>query len=226
MSTVVLVHGAFHGAWCWELVEAGLNERDIETITPELPFTGIVDDAAAARKAIDDVADPVVVCGHSYGGRVISRAASGHPGVEHLVYLAAVQAKDAMRDDGSEPTGVMTTFRTTDDGRLFLDGDTAAPYFLHDCDPTIAQGWVAQLRSMEVGPMVALPADAPQLPSAFLDIPSTYVVCTEDRIIDSDVQRAMARNANNVIELVSGHSPMLSQPDRVVALLADLAATP
>jgi pimeloyl-ACP methyl ester carboxylesterase len=226
MTSVVLVHGAFHGAWCWELVEEGLARRGISSVVPELPFTGIVDDAATARAAIDRAAaaGPVVVCGHSYGGRVISQAASGHPAVQHLVYLTAVQSDESVPlGDAPEPVGVMTTFRTGDDGTLYLDGEAAAPYFFHDCGPAIAKASVAKLRAMDVGPTEPLPADAVALPSAWRSTPSTYVVCTDDRIIDPRAQRAMGRQASSVVEIPTSHSPMLSRPELVVAILADVA---
>jgi len=80
MGGVVLVHGAFHGAWCWDAVVAELRERGVEVTAPELPLTGFADDVAVARAAIE-AADDAVVCGHSYGSSVISAAAAGLPSV-------------------------------------------------------------------------------------------------------------------------------------------------
>ena len=77
MTTVVLVHGAFHDAWCWELVRRGLDERGVPNQAIDLPFTGLDGDAEAVGKLLDAIDGPAVVCGHSYGGMVISRAASG-----------------------------------------------------------------------------------------------------------------------------------------------------
>lgn len=223
----MLVHGAFHGPWCWDEVRQGLESQGIRTVAPNLPFTGILDDASEARSAIDLAATdntPVIVCGHSYGGRVISLAASGHPAVQHLVYLTAVQADETVRLGIEEtPTGVMTAFRTRDDGVLYLDAEIAAPYFFHDCDPKMVEAYTAQLRSMSVGPTAHFPDGLEPPVTAWREIPSTYVVCTEDRIIDPTAQRAMASQASDVMELPTGHSPMLAQPGLVVELLAGLA---
>ena len=79
-ATVVLVHGAFYGAWCWERVQHGLRAREVESLAIDWPGHGasseplgdLAADAAAVRDAINACAVPVVVCGHSFGGAVIS----------------------------------------------------------------------------------------------------------------------------------------------------------
>src|SRR5438067_4633376 len=87
-KTIVLVHGAWHGAWCWEKVVPSLDANGFATTTFDLPLTSYDDDVKAATDALDGVDGPVVLCGHSYGGAVIT-AAGHHPAVTHLVYLTA-----------------------------------------------------------------------------------------------------------------------------------------
>ncbi len=231
MAAVVLVHGAFHGPWCWDLVVERLDAIGIEAVVPELPFTGIVDDAAAARRAIDEAAafGPVVVCGHSYGGRVISRAASGHPAVRHLMYLAAVQSDDIYEDGpgrqwkaSQDRENPLSAMRLDQAGMLTFDPAAAGWFFFHDCDPAVAATSVAKLRSMSVGPTDPVPAVAEVVPAAWRATTSTYVVCTDDRCIPVTSQRAMAASANAVRELPTSHSPMLSRPELVVDLLHDI----
>jgi pimeloyl-ACP methyl ester carboxylesterase len=72
----VLVHGAWHGRWCWDGVVAELDRRGVPAIAVELPFTGFDDDVSVARRAIEEMGCATVVVGHSYGGAVISQAAS------------------------------------------------------------------------------------------------------------------------------------------------------
>src|SRR5580692_10980288 len=93
-GSVVLVHGAWHGAWCWDRVVAELDRRDVKSTAVELPLSGFEDDVAAAREAIEAAGPGAVVCGHSYGGLVISAAASGAPSVARLIYLAALMAEE------------------------------------------------------------------------------------------------------------------------------------
>ncbi len=89
MAKVVLVHGAWHGAWCWDGVVAQLDQLGVQSVAVELPFTGFADDVAAARSEIDAAEPGAVVVGHSYGGVVITQAAAGASHVRHLVYVAA-----------------------------------------------------------------------------------------------------------------------------------------
>ena len=95
--TVVLVHGAWHGAWCWSALQAELDQRGIASIAVDLPGHGastaplgdLHGDAAAVAAVVDRIDGDVVLVGHSYGGGVISVAGALSPRVRHLVYLAA-----------------------------------------------------------------------------------------------------------------------------------------
>ena len=121
MGKIVLVHGAFHGAWCWDGVVAALAERGLDSHAVELPLTSFSDDISTARSAIAAAGDGAVVCGHSYGGCVIS-AAADQPGVRRLVYLCALQV-DAGEDPNKIMAGHLPVGRTV---VMTLDG-TAVP---------------------------------------------------------------------------------------------------
>ena len=92
-STVVLVHGAWHGAWCWDEVAARLRADGAPVVAVDLPSVAsggdMYDDARSVRETIAAAGGETVVVGHSYGGVVITEAAAGAEGVRHLVYLAA-----------------------------------------------------------------------------------------------------------------------------------------
>jgi pimeloyl-ACP methyl ester carboxylesterase len=225
MTTVVLVHGAFHGAWCWEPVRSLLDAQGIPNLAPDLPLTGLEADAGTVRAVLDAVDGPMVLCGHSYGGMVISRAASGRDDVDRLVYLCAVQvADDAEMAATMRPTSLMEHLVHGDDGSLSVDPEHAAADFYHDCDPDLAVASVARLRPMPSGVDTAALADADAPPPAWTQMPSTYVVCTDDRAVHPDTQREMAEHADDRVVWDTSHSPMLSRPDLVADLLAALAA--
>src|SRR5687767_5236401 len=99
---VVLVHGAWHGPWCWDKVVALLDEEGVPSVAVELPFTSFADDVAATRGVIQAVDGPVVLCGHSYGGAVITEAGH-HPAVEHLVYLTAFALEEGESPAATAP---------------------------------------------------------------------------------------------------------------------------
>ena len=92
-STVVLVHGAWHGAWCWDEVVSRLGGDGLGLVAVDLPSVvsggDLYDDARAVREVLDDTPGDKVVVGHSYGGIVITEGAAGAEGVRHLVYLTA-----------------------------------------------------------------------------------------------------------------------------------------
>jgi len=224
MTTVVLVHGAFHDAWCWERVRSALDDRGVANLALDLPFGGLDADAGAVGALLDAVDGPVVLCGHSYGGMVISRAASGRDDVEHLVYLCAVQVvDDAEMAESFTATRLVEHLLPGDDGGMSVNPDFAIECFYHDCDPELAAAAVERLRPMGMGITATDAPDVVPPPPAWMQIPSTYVVCTDDRTIDADSQRKMATHANIVVEWDTSHSPMLSQPDLVADLLMGLA---
>jgi pimeloyl-ACP methyl ester carboxylesterase len=224
MTTVVLVHGAFHDAWCWELVRQELDQRNIPNQALDLPFTGLEGDAEAVGKLLDAIDDPVVLMGHSYGGMVISRAASGRDDVAHLVYLCAVQVGEDVDLATAMTTSddLMSSLVHGDDGSMSVDPAVAPAVFYHDCDDELTATAVSHLRGMGFG--VIQDSDAPPAPAAWKQIESTYVVCNDDQTIAPESQRKMATNADHVVELDGSHSPMLAQPAVVADLLARIAA--
>jgi len=223
MATVVLVHGAFHDGWCWELVRSALDERGVPNQALDLPFTGLAGDAEAVGKLLDAIDGPVVLIGHSYGGMVISRAASGRDDVAHLVYLCAVQVGEDVDLATAMTTSdeLMSAIVADDDGAMRVDPAVAPAVFYHDCDDDLSATAVSHLRGMGFG--VVQESDDPP-PAAWKQIESTYVVCTDDQTIAPESQRKMATNAQHVVEWDTSHSPMLSRPELVADLLADLAA--
>ena len=229
-SPVLLVHGAWHGPWCWERVEAALRLRGIETHTVDLPScrpqpdgrTTFADDAATVRTVLDQLATPAVVVGHSYGGMVITEGAARHPNVRHLVYLAAF-----MPDVGEQTLSLLTgapepnpalfaALRNGADGWSTVDPAVVHELFYGDCDPEDAALAAAQLRPMRGGNDTIGSV-------AWKTAPAMYVVATQDRIILPSLQRAMAKRATAVLEWETSHSPFWSRPELLADLLERLA---
>ena len=166
-----------------------------------------------------------MLCGHSYGGMVISHAASGRDDVDRLVYLCALQiADDDEMTANMRPTMLMQHLVHGDDGSLSIDLEHTAECFYHDVDADTAAAAVARLRPMPLGVGVDAEPGGDVGPPAWTHTHSTYVVCTGDRAIHPETQREMARHAVDVVEWDTSHSPMLSQPERVADLLTSLAA--
>jgi len=236
---VVLVHGAWHGAWCWDMVTAGLRERGTAVVAVDLPghgddtgpCTDLAGDVARVREVLESVGTPVVLVGHSYGGIVITPAAA-HPAVAHTVFVAALcptegetattmateEAAAANVDHRGRPNPGQ--YMTIDgDGMASLSAEGAKILFYNDCSDELADWAVSRLRPQPMGNLQDVP-DA----IGWRGKPSTYAVCTMDNIMHPDLQRILARRTTNAVEWEASHSPFLSQPDTVVDLLAGIAA--
>jgi pimeloyl-ACP methyl ester carboxylesterase len=220
MTDVVLVHGAFHGAWCWAAVQVELTARRLTSHAVELPLQGLAAYAQVARAAIED-AVPCVVVGHSYGGVVLSEAAAGVPRVGGLVYVAAFMLEAGedefaiLTEHGSD---LLASLVATDDG-IVVDPARARDVFYGDSTPEEAVAIVARLRPMRgaAGEPAAEPAREP----AWKTVPATYVACTHDRALPIGAQRSMASRAERVVEFPTDHSPFLTRAADLAAVIAE-----
>jgi pimeloyl-ACP methyl ester carboxylesterase len=234
-ATVVLIHGAWHGAWCWDRVVPLLEDADVPTVAVDLPGHGASTEPlgdlyahiAFVRDLLDGIDGPIILCGHSYGGAVISEAAAGIDSVRHLVYLCAivpevgeplggVMADTVTPEQGRSELG--SAMQIQDDGTMTLDLDASVPVFYADC----ADDDVAAARK-QISAHSAASFAQPLRAAAWHDIPSTYVVCTEDRAINPEFQRALATRTTASVEWPTSHSPFFSRPDLVADLLIGLA---
>jgi pimeloyl-ACP methyl ester carboxylesterase len=238
-AAVVLVHGAWHGAWCWQPVLERLSAAGVEAIAVDLPGHGddpgpmgdLHADADRVRQTLDEIQRPVVLVGHSYGGAVITEAGT-HSAVAHLLYLAAL-ALDTDETCATAAASEAAAKHISPDGRpelgagfinepagiVTLDRCIAARYLYSDCDE-MATKWA--LDRLGGQPLVTLQ----QSPHAvgWRAAKSTYVVCASDMAVHPDLQRLLAKRCNRRIEWACGHSPFLSRPELVAGLITDLAA--
>ena len=236
---MVLVHGAWHGAWCWDPVVAALAERQVEAVAVELPghgadpgpLTDLHGDAARVGEVLDGLGRPSVLVGHSYGGVVITEAGT-HRNVAHLVYIASfnldatesamsaamAETQAASIDHGGRPDA-LSYVRDAGDGTTTIDPEGARILFYNDCPPEIADWAVAHLGRQPIETLSQSPAAV-----AWRERPSTYAVCTLDNIVHPELQHVLARRATHTVEWPTSHSPFLSRPDLVVDLVAGLAA--
>lgn len=223
-ATIVLVHGAWHGPWCWDPVSARLEAAGVRHVAVDLPLDGHQGDVDAVRKTLDDLEGPKVVVGHSYGGLVMSGAVEGREDVDHLVYVCAF-----MLDEGAqvldqlahlEPTPLFDALKSTPDGRSAIEPAKAPGVFYNACPPDVAAASAARLRSMDPNS-----TRHPCLGAPWRSIGSTYVLCTRDQAISAEAQRIMATGrARSIVELDTDHSPFLSRTDELAELLVATVA--
>jgi pimeloyl-ACP methyl ester carboxylesterase len=212
---VVLVHGAAHGAWCWDAVRDGLTAAGIQTHTLDLPLTGLHDDAAAVTSLLDSLSGPVLLVGHSYGGAVITDAGA-HDAVARLVYLAALMPD--VGQSAADAAGGGAALPVDDEGRFSIPAEAAGAMFYNECDPEVAAKAAAQLRPQSLSTLQEVPKVF-----AWQTKPSTYVICTNDRTVVPDLQRGFAARCTDSVAWASDHSPFLSHPNKVINLLTSMA---
>jgi pimeloyl-ACP methyl ester carboxylesterase len=219
---LLLVHGAWHGAWCWEPVIERLDAAGIRAVAVELPFTSFEDDVAAIGQAAAGLGPEVVLCGHSYGGRLVSAAAAspsadpsaGPPArARHLVYLSAqVPDQRQLAEYAGRPRVTSTAIP---------DPDTVRTKYYNKCSEPDFLAAVRRLR-----PMVSVPGGTLGLDCRPWErITSTYIVCTRDRAITPAAQRTMAANLTYTAEIPADHAAFFSAPDELSRVLASVMLT-
>lgn len=199
-----------------------LAQHDIPTVVVPLPSCGetgetlgdLADDVQACRQAIAEVDGPVVLCGHSYGGMIITEAGADDP-VTQLLYVTSVMP-DAGQSQadlvGSEPAPWL---QPGDDGTVGVDPDMIREFFLQDCDEETTEQALARLTRQSVVPFTQPPRHI-----AWQQKPATYFVCTEDLATPAETQRRRVRPGARLIEFPAGHHPFLSRPDAFAQSIA------
>ncbi|MGW2277182.1 alpha/beta fold hydrolase [Streptomyces sp. NPDC001770] len=225
--TVVLIHGAFADASSWSSVIERLQQEGLSVLAPALPLRGLESDAAYIRSVLDSVQGPVVLVGHSYGGSVISIAASGAPQVKALVYIAAFVpdiGESALELTGKFPGSTLGEATTTQ--HYPLPGGGQGEELIieqHLFEGQFAAGVPAgTARVMAVGqrPIALAALQGKATAAAWKEIPSWYLVATEDRNIPPAAEEWMAERAGaHTVGVSAPHAVSVSDPGPVTDLI-------
>ena len=223
----MLVHGAWHGAWCWERVVHRLDAAGIASVTVENPSVAAAPsdlraDAHNVRRVLDGIDGDVTLVGHSYGGAVITDAGT-HDRVDQLVYLTAFALDAGESVIANELTGgddmKLGEALCIDGDLVTIEEDRLVEFFFHDCAPDVAAAAVARLRPQ------SLPAMAGAVEQvAWRTKPASYILCTDDRAIPVPLQASNAARVGTTFELATSHSPFLSRPDALAEMLIEINA--
>jgi pimeloyl-ACP methyl ester carboxylesterase len=217
---IVLVHGAFHGPWCWDKVVARLRSDGFDVATPDLYRGPFPADPALVQADVDRLGaqGPVVVCGHSFGGYPIT--ALDPATVAHLVYLAAfLPDRETWFPDLPVAPSFMDMVTWHDDGTSTVKPERARELFYADCTDDDAAWAIGNLRnhSMEGASAVL---ERP----AWREVPSTYVSCDDDNTLTQHYMAQAIERVGDGVRWPTSHSPMISRPELVTDLLTGLAA--
>ncbi|PZP50486.1 MAG: alpha/beta hydrolase [Agrobacterium fabrum] len=223
--SIVLVHGFWGGAAHWakvinELSKNGYGPKNIHAV--ENPLTSLADDVARTSKMVAQIEGPVVLVGHSYGGKVITQAGD-MPNVKALVYIAAF-APDAGESAGgisqAKPPAAFANIAPDSDGFLWIKPEKFRESFCQDLSEEEALV-MAVTQKAPVGSTFGDNVTAP----AWRKKPSYYQVSTNDRMINPENEQMMADRMKPVkkIELEASHASLASHPVDVTALILEAA---
>jgi pimeloyl-ACP methyl ester carboxylesterase len=216
--TIILIHGAWHGPWCWDKLQSALHTSGWETTAPRLPSVpmraslptaGLHDDLAALLDRVDHIDGAVALVAHSYAGMPATEVAALRPEkISQLIYLAAYvpQAGDSLFGvhGMATPEDVTGTVPVPDDpiAMFYADVDRAtASAAVARLKPQSVRSWTERVEHVDVCP------------------PTTYLLCEDDQALPTPMQEAFAARTDRVERLDSGHSPFLSQPQELAARL-------
>jgi pimeloyl-ACP methyl ester carboxylesterase len=224
MPTLVFVHGACvrDAAWWWSAMVGPLGDHGIASVAVPLPSCGesgdelgdLYADVAACQRAIAQAEGPVILCGHSYGGVVVTEAGADDR-VTQLLYVTSV-----MPAAGQSQAEIVAGERASwivpgGDGTVGVDPALIAELFLQDCDAPTTEQALARLTRQSATPFGQAPRAI-----AWQDTPATYVVCTDDLAIVAETQRGRVAPGARQVEFDAGHHPFLSRPEDFAQLLA------
>ena len=221
-TTVVLVHGAFADGSSWGEVIPRLEQAGYDVIAVQNPLTSYADDVATTRRVIDAQSGEVILVGHSYGGAVITKAALGAPNVKALVYVAAF-APDANENLQAllqkYPSKIGAALVPDAAGFLYIDRSQFKEVFAADVSPPVLSVMSAAqkpINSQTFGQAYETPA--------WKEIPSSYLIATDDQAINPDLQRMFAQRIGATTrEVKSSHVPFASNPAAVVSIIEEAA---
>ena len=226
---VVFVHGACvrDGSWWWHPTAELLAERGVSSAAPALPScgetgatgAGLAEDVDAVRRVLAASDEPTVVVAHSYGGIVTAQAAAGIASVRHLLLVSSYLPEIGESLSSFSADGPPAPFLDVDPeaATFTVRPELLAETFLQDCDAAIQQQAADRLarQSLQV-------LGQPVRSTAWKSVPTTYLVCAQDRGTPAGRQRLFAAKADNVVEIDAGHHPFLSRPADVRDLVLGL----
>src|SRR2546430_11618143 len=218
--TIVLVHGAWADASGWYDVTRALQARGYKVVAVQNSLFSYAKDIETTKRVLDAQQGPLVVVGHSYGGAVITAAAAGNPNVKSLVYVAAFAP-----DSGEVIGGLLQRYPDLGLGKalapdaagfLYIDAAKYPVVFANGLPPTQARVFATAQKPIAGSALGEPLTVAP----AWKTVPSWYVVATQDRAINPELERFMAKRMHaRVTELPAGHLVFIARAQDIARII-------
>lgn len=218
-TNIVLVHGAWADGSCWSKVILLLRAKGFNIIAAQIPLTSLKDDIAVTRRLLSSLEEPIVLVGHSYGGAVITGAASDQQQVKALVYITAFGLDEgeslASLSKQGPPSPGSAAIEADNNGYLWINREKFHHSFAADVTEHEAYVMATVQKPLNVAAF-----GGEEVSPAWKRIPSWYLHCTDDQMIPLPAQEFMAKRMNATVRsVVSSHAPFFSQPEAVANLI-------
>ena len=217
---IMLVHGAWADGSCWSKVILLLQAKGYNVTAAQIPLQSLTDDIAVTRRLLSAHTSPTVLVGHSYGGAVITGAATATPQVKALVYITAFgldegESLESLSKQGPASPG-SAAIEPDDKGFLWINRDKFHKSFAGgatDDEAAIMAAVQKPLGFAAFGGQESTPA--------WKTIPSWYLTCTDDQMIPPPAQEFLAKRMNATVRSVaSSHCPFMSHPQEVADIIS------
>ena len=217
---IMLVHGAWADGTCWSKVILLLQAKGYNVTAAQIPLLSLENDIEVLRRLLANRPEPTVLVGHSYGGAVITGAATATPHVKALVYITAFgldegESLESLSKQGPPSPG-SAAIEPDASGFLWINRDKFHASFAGGASAEEA----AVMASVQK-PLSFAAFGGKETEVAWKGLPSWYLQCTEDQMIPPPAQEFMAKRMNATVRSVpSSHCPFMSHPDAVADIIA------
>src|SRR5579875_3252847 len=219
-ASIMLVHGAWADGSCWAKVILLLEAKGYQVTAAQIPLTSLENDIEVTRRLLSEQPEPTVLVGHSYGGAVITGAATTTPNVKALVYITAFgldegESLESLSKQGPPSAGA-AAIQPDAHGFLWINREK-----FHDCFAGGASADEAAVMAAVQKPLSIAAFSGKEAAPAWKSLPSWYLVCTDDQMIPPPAQEFFANRMSATVSSVpSSHCPFMSHPQAVADLIA------
>jgi pimeloyl-ACP methyl ester carboxylesterase len=216
---IMLVHGAWADGTCWSKVILLLQAEGYNVTAAQIPLTSLENDIEVTRRLLADQPAPTVLVGHSYGGAVITGAATATPQVRALVYITAFgldegESLEALSKQGPPSPG-STAIEPDEHGFLWINREK-----FHESFAGGASAEEAAVMATVQKPLSFAAFSGKEAAPAWKALPSWYLQCTDDKMIPPPAQEFMAKRMKATVRSVSSsHCPFISHPQNVADII-------